>query len=132
MAEVYSWYEQIRGVKMDFWVLVGLHQCLNWPTHGSFAVVFYLRIEWWIIVIISINTVARWFQDYVNKSMWRLQLIEFRLHLGFCTYIYKLINWLVRCDLNINHWINHLLSCRWLKLSWYWTNARIIPNVATF
>ena len=30
---------------MDLWELVGLDQHLNGPTHGSFAVVLYLRIE---------------------------------------------------------------------------------------
>ena len=30
---------------MDFWAFVGLHQRLNGPMHGSFAVVLYLRIE---------------------------------------------------------------------------------------
>ena len=45
MTEVYSRYEQIRGVKMDLWELVGLDQHLNGPIHGSFAVVLYLRIE---------------------------------------------------------------------------------------
>ena len=38
---------------MNFWVLVGLHQRLNELMHGYFAVVLYLRIERWVIVVLS-------------------------------------------------------------------------------
>ena len=38
---------------MDLWVLVGLDQHLNGPMHGSFAVVLYVRIERWVIVVLS-------------------------------------------------------------------------------
>ena len=41
------------GVKMDFLALVGLDQHLNGPMDGSFAVVLYLRIECWVIVVLS-------------------------------------------------------------------------------
>ena len=38
---------------MDFLALVRLDQHLNGPMDGSFAVVLYLRIECWVIVMLS-------------------------------------------------------------------------------
>ena len=38
---------------MDLWAFVSLDQHLNGPMHGSFAVVLYLRIEWWVIIVLS-------------------------------------------------------------------------------
>ena len=38
---------------MDLWTFVGLDQRLNGPVQGSFAVVLYLRIELWVIVVLS-------------------------------------------------------------------------------
>ena len=55
MTEVYSRYEQIRGVKMDLWELVGLDQHLNGPIHGLFK----NRMMGYSHVIVSINTVSR-------------------------------------------------------------------------
>ena len=104
---------------MDFWVLVGLHQCLNLPTHGSFTIVLYLRIGWWLIVVLSFQLTQQHtnFRLCKRKYMALAVDIEFRLHLGYCISIYNLIHWLFRCDLDINHWLNHLCSCRWLKIS---------------
>ena len=45
---------------MDLWALMGLHQHLNGPMHGSFAVVllFKNRMMGYSCVIVLINTVA--------------------------------------------------------------------------
>ena len=133
MTEVYSWYEQIRcqnGLLGQLW----LTSALEWTHAWLFCCcsLFKNRMMGYSHVTVSINTVAHWFQGRVNASIWHLQFIVFRLHVGFCTCIYKLINWLFWCDLNINHWLNHLRSCRRLKHSDNHGIARTLASSQTW
>ena len=117
MTEVYSWYEQIRSVKMYFWALVGLHQHLNGPIHGSFTVVFYLRIEWWIIVVLLLQLHSSMLISGLCKRKYMaLTVDQVQAPSRFLYNAYKLTYWLFQCDLNIDHWLNCLRSSRWLKI----------------